>query len=52
MKNTRQQTSLCVNKEMTRTEARKAVKAAESNALGPAQNTRSQARTTRLQVKK
>jgi hypothetical protein len=35
------------NEEMTRTEARKAVKAAESDALGPARSTRSQARTTR-----
>jgi hypothetical protein len=40
------------NEEMTRTEARKAVKAAESDALGPARNTRSQARTTRSQAKK
>lgn len=37
------------NEEMTRTEARKAVKAAESDALGPARNTRSQARKTRSQ---
>jgi hypothetical protein len=35
------------NEEMTRTEARKAVKAAESDVLGPARNTRSQARVTR-----
>jgi hypothetical protein len=40
------------NEEMTRTEARKAVKAAESDALGPARNTRSKARTTRSQAKK
>ncbi len=40
------------NEEMSRSEACKAVKAAESNALGPARNTRSQARTTRLQAKK
>ena len=40
------------NEEMTRTEARKAVKAAESEALGPARSTRSQARQTRSQAKK
>ena len=40
------------NEEMTRTEARKAVKAAESDALGPARSTRSQARQTRSQAKK
>jgi hypothetical protein len=40
------------NEEMTRSEAKKAVKAAESEALGPARNTRSQARTTRSQAKK
>ena len=40
------------NEEMTRTEAKKAVKAAEADALGPARNTRSQARTTRSQAKK
>jgi hypothetical protein len=34
------------NEEMSRSEARKAVKAAESDALGPARNTRSQARMT------
>jgi hypothetical protein len=37
---------------MTKQEAKKAVKAAESDALGPARNTRSQARTTRPQPKK
>jgi hypothetical protein len=41
-----------VRNEETRTEARKVVKAAESDALGPARNTRSQARTTRSQAKK
>jgi hypothetical protein len=40
------------NEEMTRSEAKKAVKAAESEALGPARNTRSQARQTRSQAKK
>ncbi len=40
------------NEEITRTQAREAVKAAESDALGPARSTRSQARTTRLQAKK
>ena len=40
------------NEEMTRSEAKKAVKAVESDVLGPARNTRSQARTTRSQAKK
>ncbi len=40
------------NEEMTRTEVKKAVKAAESDALGQARNTRSKARTTPLQAKK
>jgi hypothetical protein len=40
------------NEEMSRREARKAVKAAESDALGPARSTRSQARQTRSQAKK
>ena len=40
------------NEEMTRSEARKAVKAAESDLLGPARSTRSQARQTRSQAKK
>ena len=40
------------NEDMTRSEAKKAVKAVESDALGPARNTRSQARTTRSQAKK
>ena len=40
------------NEEMTRTEARKAVKAVESDALGPARSTRSQTRQTRSQAQK
>jgi hypothetical protein len=37
---------------MTGAEARKAVKQAESDALGPQRRTRSQARQTRSQAKK
>lgn len=40
------------NEEMTKAEAKKAIKKIESEALGPARSTRSQARTTRSQVKK
>ena len=44
--------ALIRNEEMTRSEARKALKKVESEALGPARSTRSQARTTRSQAKK
>ena len=37
------------NEDMTRAEARKAVKGIEANVLGPARNTRSQAKVTRSQ---
>ena len=37
------------NEDMTRAEARKAVKGIESNVLGPARNTRSQGRKLRVQ---
>jgi hypothetical protein len=40
------------NEEMTKAEAKKAIKKVESDALGPARSTRSQARMTRSQVKK
>jgi hypothetical protein len=44
--------ALIRNEEMTRAEAKKALKKVESKALGPARSTRSQARTTRSQAKK
>ena len=37
------------NEDMTRAEAHKAVKGIEANVLGPARNTRSQAKVTRSQ---
>jgi hypothetical protein len=37
------------NEDMTRAEARKAVKGIDANVLGPARNTRSQVKTTRSQ---
>jgi hypothetical protein len=37
------------NEDMTRAEARKAVKGMEANVLGPARNTRSQGRKLRVQ---
>ena len=37
------------NEDMTRAEARKAVKASTDNVLGPARNTRSQGRKLRVQ---
>ena len=37
------------NEDMTRAEAKKTVKGMEANVLGPARNTRSQAKTTRSQ---
>ena len=37
------------NEDMTRTEAKKALKAMDANVLGPARNTRSQDKTTRTQ---
>ena len=40
------------NEDMTRAEARKAVKGMEANVLGPARNTRSQAKVTRSQTKR
>jgi hypothetical protein len=39
------------NEDMTRAEARKAVKGMEANVLGPARNTRSQAKVTRSQTR-
>ena len=39
------------NEDMTRAEARKAVKGIEANVLGPARNTRSQAKVTRSQTR-
>ena len=39
------------NEDMTRTEAKKALKAMDANVLGPARNTRSQATTTRSQTR-
>jgi hypothetical protein len=39
------------NEDMTRTEAKKALKAMDANVLGPARNTRSQANTTRSQTR-
>ena len=38
------------NEDMTRAEAKKAVKGMETNVLGPARNTRSQAKVTRSQT--
>jgi hypothetical protein len=40
------------NEDMTRTEARKAVKGIEANVLGPARNTRSQVKVTRSQTRR
>ena len=40
------------NEDMTRAEARKAVKASADNVLGPARNTRSQGKVTRSQTKR
>jgi hypothetical protein len=40
------------NEDMTRAEARKAVKGIDANVLGPARNTRSQAKVTRSQTKR
>ena len=39
------------NEDMTRTEARKAVKSMDANVLGPARNTRSQGKVTRSQTR-
>ena len=39
------------NEDMTRAEARKAVKGIEDNVLGPARNTRSQAKATRSKTR-
>ncbi len=39
------------NEDMTRAEARKAVKGIETNVLGPARNTRSQGKVTRSQTR-
>ena len=39
------------NEDMTRTEAKKALKAMDANVLGPARNTRSQSNTTRSQTR-
>jgi hypothetical protein len=40
------------NEDMTRTEAKKTLKGMEANVLGPARNTRSQAKVTRSQTKR
>jgi hypothetical protein len=40
------------NEDMTRAEARKAVKGMETNVLGPARNTRNQAKVTRSSTRK
>ncbi len=40
------------NEDMTRAEARKAVKAIDANVLGPARKTRSQGKVTRSQTKR
>ena len=39
------------NEDMTRAEAKKALKGIDANVLGPARNTRSQDKTTRSQGK-
>ena len=39
------------NEDMTRSEARKAVKGIETNVLGPARNTRSQGKVTRSSLR-
>ena len=39
------------NEDMTRAEAKKALKGIESNVLGPARNTRSQGKVTRSQTR-
>jgi hypothetical protein len=40
------------NEDMTRVEAKKALKGIEANVLGPARNTRSQDKVTRSQTRK